>query len=89
MVRKLPVVKHKGKLWFLDELLSQLRNVKNPHDWVDLNESEFFHSKKGCDRCSGIPLMLKNLSCIGVRERSSNLADAKGTEKCQVDFGAR
>jgi hypothetical protein len=38
MVRRLPVVSFKGKRWFLDERLKELRNVENPHEWVDLGE---------------------------------------------------
>ena len=38
MVRKLPVVRFRGKRWFFDARLSELRNVKNPHEWIDLDE---------------------------------------------------
>jgi len=46
-VKMLPVLRHEGKLWFLDERLKQLRNVRNPHDYIDLNdfEVEYFKSK--------------------------------------------
>ncbi len=40
MVVRLPVVKFRGKRWCLDERLRQLRNVLNPHEWIDLNERE-------------------------------------------------
>jgi hypothetical protein len=33
----LPIVKFRRKRWFFDERLSQLRNVNNPHEWIDLN----------------------------------------------------
>ena len=39
MVR-LPIVPHKGKQYYFDERLRQLRNVNNPHDYIDLNDSE-------------------------------------------------
>ena len=35
MVRRLPVVEYKGKRYFLDDRLRQIRNVDNPHDYVD------------------------------------------------------
>ena len=38
--RMLPIVTYQGKKWFFDERLGQLRNVKNPHEWTDLNEFE-------------------------------------------------
>ena len=39
-VKMLPVVRYEGKLWFLDKRLRQLRNVHNPHDFIDLNDFE-------------------------------------------------
>jgi hypothetical protein len=39
-VRMLPVVRYERKLWFFDERLKQLRNVRNPHDFIDLNDFE-------------------------------------------------
>ena len=39
-VRMLPVVHYERKLWFFDERLRQLRNVLNPHDFIDLNDFE-------------------------------------------------
>jgi len=46
-VKMLPVVRYERKLWFFDEPLRQLRNIWNPHDFIDLNEFEveFFKSK--------------------------------------------
>ena len=43
-VKMLPVVRYERKLWFFDEPLRQLRNIRNPHDFIDLNqfEVEFF-----------------------------------------------
>ena len=45
-VKMLPVVRYERKLWFLDERLKQLRNVRNPHDFIDLNEIEIDYFKK-------------------------------------------
>lgn len=43
-VKMLPVVRYERKLWFFDERLRQLRNVRNPHDFIDLDnfEVEYF-----------------------------------------------
>ena len=38
--RMLPIVTYERKQWFFDERLRQLRNVRNPHEWIDLNEFE-------------------------------------------------
>ena len=45
-VKMLPVVRYKRKLWFLDERLRQIRNVRNPHDFINLNEVEIDYFKK-------------------------------------------
>jgi hypothetical protein len=39
-VKMLPVVRYERKLWFFDERLRQLRNVRNPHDFINLNDFE-------------------------------------------------
>ena len=39
-VKMLPVVRYERELWFLDERLRQLRNVRNPHDFINLNDFE-------------------------------------------------
>ena len=39
-VKMLPVVCYERKLWFFDERLKQLRNVQNPHDFINLNDFE-------------------------------------------------
>ena len=44
-MRMLPVVKYERRLWFLDERLRQLRNVRNPHDFINLNEFEVEYFK--------------------------------------------
>jgi hypothetical protein len=46
-VKILPVVRYERKLWFFDGRLKQLRNVRNPHDSIDLNdfEVEYFRMK--------------------------------------------
>ena len=47
-VKMLPVVRYERKLWFFDERLRQLRNVRNPHDFIDLNEFEIdYFTKRG------------------------------------------
>jgi hypothetical protein len=45
-VRMLPVVRYERKLWFFDERLIQLRNVRNPHDFIDLNDFEVDHFRR-------------------------------------------
>ena len=45
-VKMLPVVRYEKRLWFLDERLRQLRNVRNPHDFIDLNDFEVEYFKK-------------------------------------------
>jgi len=40
MVKILPIVKENDTEYFFDERLRQLRNIKNPHDYIDLNEFE-------------------------------------------------
>ena len=44
-VKMLPVVRYERKLWFFDERLRQIRNVKNPHDFLDLDEFEMNYLK--------------------------------------------
>ena len=45
-VKMLPVVRYERKLWFFDEPLGQLRNIQNPHDFIDLNEFEIEFLKR-------------------------------------------
>jgi hypothetical protein len=45
-VKMLSVVRYERKLWFFDERLRQLRNVRNPHDFIDLNEFEVEYFKR-------------------------------------------
>jgi hypothetical protein len=61
---KLPTIAYKGKQWFFDARLKQIRNVDNPHDYIDLNESmmKFFAGKLKEDEVI-IPLT------TGVKER--------------------
>jgi len=49
MPRQLPTVRYEGKSWFFDERLRQLRNIKDPNDFQDLNdfEVEFFKRYQG------------------------------------------
>ena len=43
------LMRYEGKLWFLDERLRQLRNVGNPHDFINLNnfKVEYFMRTEG------------------------------------------
>lgn len=45
MPRALPIVEYDGKLWFFDERLKQIRNIKKPHEYHDLNKEEMFFFK--------------------------------------------
>jgi len=45
-VRMLPVVTYEHKKWFFDERLRQIRNIRNPHEWIDLNEFEMDYFKR-------------------------------------------
>jgi len=38
MIRQLPVIDYKGKKYFRDDRLRQIRNVENPHDYVDFED---------------------------------------------------
>ena len=44
--RMLPIVTYERAQWFFDERLRQLRNVRNPHEWVDLNDFEMEYFRK-------------------------------------------
>lgn len=39
-MNRLPIVDFKGKKFFFDKRLMQLRNVNNPHEFFDLCEIE-------------------------------------------------
>jgi hypothetical protein len=43
---RLAIVAYKGTKWFFDDRLKQIRNVKNPHEWIDLDEFEVYYFKK-------------------------------------------
>jgi hypothetical protein len=45
-VKMLPVVHYERKLWFFDERLRQLRNLWNPHDFINLNDFEVEYFKR-------------------------------------------
>ncbi len=45
-VKMLPVVRYERRLWFFDERLRQLRNVRNTHDFINLNEFEMAYFKE-------------------------------------------
>ncbi len=44
--KMLPIVRYEHKKWFFDERLRQLRNIRNPHEWIDLNEFEMDYFKR-------------------------------------------
>jgi hypothetical protein len=46
MVVALPKVKVGKKMYFFDERLKQLRNVRNPHDFIDLDDFETEYYKE-------------------------------------------
>ncbi len=39
-VKMLLIVRYQRKLWFFDKRLRQLRNIHNPHDFINLNDFE-------------------------------------------------
>ena len=45
-VKMLPVVRYERTLWFFDEGLRHLRNIWNPHDFINLNEFEVEYFKR-------------------------------------------
>jgi hypothetical protein len=47
--RMLPIVSYERKRWFFDERLRQLRNVRNPHDIIDLDEFGVAYFREGKD----------------------------------------
>jgi hypothetical protein len=53
--RMLPIVTYGRKQWFFDERLRQLRNGRNPHEWVDLNEFEMEYFRKRIRRGDHVP----------------------------------
>ena len=42
MVRELKKVKLKGKLYYLDARLKELKNINNPNDRIELNDFEVY-----------------------------------------------
>ena len=38
--RELPQIQIAGKTYYADERLRQLRNIENPHDYIDFDEYE-------------------------------------------------
>ena len=45
MVRALPRIRYRGKEYFLDERLMELRNVKKPWDNIPLDDFEVLYLK--------------------------------------------
>lgn len=33
--RRLPIIKYQGKRYFVDARLKEMRNVNNPHDYIN------------------------------------------------------
>ncbi len=40
MATMLPIVRYEGTLWFFDARLRQIRNIRNPSDFEDLDDFE-------------------------------------------------
>jgi hypothetical protein len=40
MIRQLPTIEYKGKKYFRDDRLRQIRNVDNPHDYVEFDDMQ-------------------------------------------------
>lgn len=47
--RRLKIVKYEGKLWWFDDRLRQLRTVKPPLEFQDLDDFEMEYFKKAKD----------------------------------------
>ena len=45
MAKRLAIVEYKGKKYFKDDRLRQIRNVKNPNDSKEFNEIDEFQLK--------------------------------------------
>ncbi|MGD0919921.1 MAG: hypothetical protein ABSB22_26075 [Thermodesulfobacteriota bacterium] len=67
--RMLPIVTYERKKWFFDERLRQLRNIRNPHEWIDLNEFEmdyFIKRVKGKSPIRGFFLIFYYFSKVAL-----------------------
>ena len=60
-VKMLPVVHYERKLWFLDKRLRQLRNIRNPHDSINLNDFEIEYFKGRWFECAPKKQQLRKL----------------------------
>jgi len=40
MIRQLPTIEYKGKKYFRDDRLRQIRNVDNPHDYIEFEDMQ-------------------------------------------------
>lgn len=47
-VNKLPTIKRGNKRYYFDARLDQLRNVDNPHDFIDLSPEETMQLQQSC-----------------------------------------
>jgi hypothetical protein len=43
MAWMLPIVRYEGKRYFFDGRLRQIRNLENPHDYMDLDDFEMYY----------------------------------------------
>jgi len=59
---ELPIVKHGTKKYYFDARLNQLRNVDNPHDFIDLNCSWKFEGYV-CPHGVGVERAGKSPTC--------------------------
>jgi hypothetical protein len=50
MVTELPKIREDNKTYYFDERLRQLRNVNNPHDFVNINDFEMQYYKEKVEK---------------------------------------
>ena len=46
MSRMLPIIMYHNKKWFRDDRLQQIRQVKNPHSFIDFHKVEWNETKQ-------------------------------------------
>lgn len=87
MPKMLPVVQEEDKEYFFDERLRQLRNVRNPHDFRDLDDFEMEYFGK-------LAKNTKQVINLGILREKIQKAfsmykagDFKGFVKALVDAG--
>jgi len=86
-MRQLPIVKYEGKQYYFDERLKQIRNIKNPHDYQDLNEFEMEYFK---NLSKGVELKKFNVSVALERGDNSFFEEqeilAENEQQAVLDF---